>query len=123
MVHQIAFEPQQDRALCRYHLNGSKHDRPRVHDVGSGRKLEVSTTQSGTEIYTGGFFAGDTVDVGECCIKYAAFTMENQGYPEAINHPAVPSSILRPGGTYDTTTAAGAIGFAMSPVTRRSGWA
>ena len=76
----------------------------RVVDPGSGRTLEVSTTQPGTEIYTGGFFGGNTVGIGGRYGKYAAFTMETQSYPEAINHPAFPSSVLRPGQRYDTST-------------------
>lgn len=76
----------------------------RVVDPGSGRTLEVSTTQPGVQIYTGGFFDGNTVGVGGRYVKYAAFTMETQGYPEAINHPSFPSSVLAPGQTYDTTT-------------------
>ena len=79
---------------------------PAVHvvDPGSGRTMEVSTTQPGTQIYTSGFFGGKTIGIGGRYVKYAAFTMETQGYPEAINHPAFPSSVLRPGQRYDTTT-------------------
>ena len=76
----------------------------RVVDPASGRTLDVSTTQPGADIYTGGFFSGDTVGIGGRYAKYAAFTMETQGYPGAINHPAFPSSVLRPGQRYDTTT-------------------
>ena len=76
----------------------------RAVDPGSGRTLEVSTTQPGVDIYTGGFFGGNTVGVGGRYGKYAAFTMETQGYPGAINIPRFPSSVLRPGQMYDATT-------------------
>lgn len=76
----------------------------RVLDPGSGRTLGVSTTQPGVQIYTGGFFGGSTVGIGGRYVKYAAFTMETHGFPDAINHPNFPSSVLRPGQNYDITT-------------------
>jgi aldose 1-epimerase len=37
-------------------------------------------------------------------VKYGAFCLETQHYPDSINHPEFPSVILRPGQTYKTTT-------------------
>lgn len=66
--------------------------------------MKVSTTQPGVVIYTGGFFGGNTIGIGGRYVKYAAFTMETQGYPGAISQPRFPSSVLRPGQMYDITT-------------------
>ncbi len=36
--------------------------------------------------------------------KHAAFCLETQHYPDSVNHPNFPSTILEPGQTYRTTT-------------------
>ena len=36
--------------------------------------------------------------------KHAAFCLETQHYPDSVNHPNFPSTILEPGKTYTSTT-------------------
>ena len=74
----------------------------RVKDPGSGRVMEVHTTQPGIQLYTGNF-----LDSTEECGGYgrhAAFCLETQHYPDGPNQPGFPSVILRPGETFDQTT-------------------
>jgi len=61
----------------------------RARDPQSGRVLEVRTTQPGIQLYTG---------------NPHAFALETQHYPDSVNHPNFPSTILRPGETFKSTT-------------------
>jgi aldose 1-epimerase len=76
-----------------------------VYEPHTGRLLQVWTTEPGLQFYTGNFLAGHFT--GKAGIKYAqhsAFAFEAQNYPDAINQPAFPNSILRPGQTYHQIT-------------------
>jgi aldose 1-epimerase len=61
----------------------------RARDPQSGRVLEVRTTQPGIQLYTG---------------NPQGFALETQHYPDSVNHPNFPSTILRPGKTFKSTT-------------------
>jgi aldose 1-epimerase len=65
----------------------------RVYEPQSGRVLELWTDQPGLQFYTGTFLSGlHRPDEGLC--------LETQQFPDAVNHPNFPSTILRPGETY-----------------------
>jgi aldose 1-epimerase len=36
--------------------------------------------------------------------KFGAFCLETQHFPDSINHPAFPSTVLRPGETFTSAT-------------------
>ncbi len=76
-----------------------------VTDSISGRKLEVYTTEPGLQFYTGNFLDGSikTID-GKAINKNAALCLETQHYPDSPNKPSFPSTILRPGEKYHTST-------------------
>lgn len=77
----------------------------RVHAPESGRVMEVHTTEPGLQFYSGNFLDG--TDVGKGGVAYAhrfGFCMETQHFPDSPNQPAFPSTVLRPGENYDTTT-------------------
>ncbi|MSU04837.1 MAG: galactose mutarotase [Pedosphaera sp.] len=77
----------------------------RVNEPKSGRTLEVSTTEPGVQLYTANHMNGSVVGTGGVSYpQYGAFCLETQHYPDSVNHPAFPSSILRPGSAYKTTT-------------------
>ena len=61
----------------------------RARDPQSGRVLEVRTTQPGIQLYTG---------------NRSAFALETQHFPDSVNHTNFPSTILRPGETFKSTT-------------------
>ena len=73
----------------------------RVYDPGSGRVLEVSTTQPGVQFYTGNFLDGTvTGKKGHVYKRRNAFCLETQHYPDSPNHPDFPNTILKPGETF-----------------------
>jgi len=77
-----------------------------VYDPGSGRVMEVWTTQPGVQFYTGNFLNGQLVNTpGNVKYnKHAALCLETQHYPDSPNQPSFPTTILKPGETYSQTT-------------------
>jgi aldose 1-epimerase len=77
----------------------------RATDPKSGRVMEVRTTESAVQLYTGNFLNGSLTGKGGWAYQqYAGFCLETQGFPDAVNQPAFPSIIIRPGQTYRQTT-------------------
>ncbi len=77
-----------------------------VHEPGTGRTMDVSTTQPGTQFYTGNFLDGSiTGKGGKVYGKRSGFCLETQHFPDSPNKPQFPSTILRPGDTYSQSTA------------------
>jgi aldose 1-epimerase len=76
----------------------------RVYDPTSGRVLEVDTTEPGVQFYTGNFLDGTPGKHGHSYKSRDAFCLETQHYPDSPNKPNFPSTILRPGKTYHSTT-------------------
>ena len=74
----------------------------RVVDPDSGRTLVVETTQPGMQLYTANHLPGDASSAGHG--GHEAFCLETQHYPDAPNHEAFPSTLLRPGQTLRETT-------------------
>ena len=77
----------------------------RAEHPGSGRVLEVSTTQPGIQFYSGNHLDG-TVK-GKNGVVYgfrSGFCLETQHFPDSPNQPAFPSTELSPGQTYRSTT-------------------
>ena len=76
----------------------------RVVEPKTGRVMEVHTTQPGVQLYTakglGDRLGGDGKPYG----PYHGFCLETQHYPDAPNRPAFPSTLLRPGETYEQVT-------------------
>ncbi len=76
-----------------------------VFEPDSGRVLQVWTEEPGIQFYGGNFLDGSYAGKGGRPYVYrGGFCLETQHYPDSPNQPAFPSTILRPGGTYRTTT-------------------
>ena len=76
-----------------------------VYEPKSGRVMEVFTTEPGLQFYTGNFLDGTVKGKGGIAYpQRAAFCMETQHYPDSPNKPAFPTTELKPGQTYHTTT-------------------
>jgi aldose 1-epimerase len=76
-----------------------------LHDPASGRTMEVLTTEPGMQFYSGNFLDGS--DFGKGGVAYGHRTglcLETQHFPDSPNQPAFPSTVLRPGETYRSTT-------------------
>jgi aldose 1-epimerase len=77
----------------------------RVCEPGSGRVMEVHTTQPGVQLYTANYLDGSlTGKRGMAYQQHSALCLETQHFPDSVNQPAFPSVILRPGQTYRHTT-------------------
>lgn len=76
-----------------------------LYDPPSGRVLDVLTTEPGLQFYTGNFLDGTlTGRSGKKYLHRGALTLETQHYPDSPNHPEFPSTILRPGKPFHSTT-------------------
>ncbi|SCF95890.1 aldose epimerase family protein [Streptomyces sp. Ncost-T10-10d] len=72
-----------------------------LYDAVSGRVLTVTTTEPGMQLYTADHFDGRPF--GPC----AGIALETQHFPDSPNRPEFPSTVLRPGGEYVSTTVYG----------------
>ena len=71
----------------------------------SGRQLTVLTTEPGIQFYGGNFLDGTLVGTsGRMYRQGDGFALETQHYPDSPNHANFPSTVLRPGQLYQTTT-------------------
>jgi aldose 1-epimerase len=76
----------------------------RVYEPGSGRILEVVSTEPALQFYTGNFLDGTLKGKGGWVYQFRnGFCMEPQHYPDSPNKPAFPSTLLKPGETYKNT--------------------
>lgn len=90
-------------------LDGARTRRPalaaRLRDPGSGRVLEIHTTEPGVQLYTAnGFPAGVR---GKGGVRYGprcAVALETQHFPDSPNQQHFPPTILRPGETFTSRT-------------------
>jgi aldose 1-epimerase len=76
-----------------------------VTDPDSGRKMTVETTQPGVQFYTSNHLDGTfTTRHGVKAVVHSALCLETQHFPDSPNHPAFPSTLLRPGQAFHETT-------------------
>ena len=90
-----------------YVLNkpGLRNVAAKAFSAGSGRLLELFTTEPAVQLYTGNFLDGTLKGKGgRIYQKRSAFCLETEHYPDSPNHPAFPSVVLNPGQKYSTTT-------------------
>lgn len=71
----------------------------------SGRVVTIRTNKPGLQVYTANYFDGTTIGAqGKPYLKHGAVALETQFFPDSVNHPHFPDSILVPGKTYDYRT-------------------
>ncbi|PYC79548.1 galactose-1-epimerase [Streptomyces tateyamensis] len=70
----------------------------------SGRRLECHTTEPGVQVYTGNHFDGTTGPADAPHGRHAGIALETQHYPDSPHRPDYPSTVLRPGERYRSTT-------------------
>jgi aldose 1-epimerase len=76
-----------------------------VYEPTTGRELQVWTTEPGVQFYTGNFL--DAAIIGKSGKPYprrSGFCLETQHYPDSPNKPNFPTTTLRKGVTYHSTT-------------------
>jgi len=82
----------------------------RLSDPVSGRIMEVYTTEPGMQLYTGNFLTGQGPDIGKGGKSYpvrSAVCLETQHFPDSPNKPSFPTTTLRPGQWFTSTTVYG----------------
>jgi len=72
---------------------------------GAGRRMELSTSASGVQFYSGNFLDGSIAAAqgtkdGATYHKHGGLCLETQGFPNAVNCSAFPTNVLNPGETY-----------------------
>jgi aldose 1-epimerase len=76
-----------------------------VYEPTSGRVMEVYTKEPGVQFYSGNFLDGTITGKGGTVYRHRwGFCLETQHYPDSPNKPNFPTTILRPGRTYETVT-------------------
>jgi aldose 1-epimerase len=76
-----------------------------VEDPTSGRILEISTDQPGIQFYAGNFLNGSLIGAGGKMYRQSdGFALETQHFPDSPNQPNFPSTELKPGEEFKSTT-------------------
>jgi aldose 1-epimerase len=76
-----------------------------VREPRSGRVLEVLTTEPGLQFYTANSLDGSLVGKGGSrYVLHGAFCLETQHFPDSPHEPDFPSTVLRPGEIFHSTT-------------------
>ncbi|MFF3874329.1 aldose epimerase family protein [Streptomyces sp. NPDC001978] len=76
-----------------------------LRDPDSGRTLRIATDQPGLQFYSGNFLDGTLTGTGGRTYRQGdALCLETQHFPDSPNHANFPSTVLRPGRTYRTST-------------------
>jgi len=76
-----------------------------VYEPTTGRVMEVWTTEPGVQFYTGNFLDGSRPGKsGKAYPRRSGLCLETQHYPDSPNRPNFPTTTLRKGATYRSTT-------------------
>jgi aldose 1-epimerase len=85
--------------------DGSPRFAARLRDPESGRTLEIRTTEPGMQLYTGNTFDRGAPGKGGCVYeRHAAVALETQHFPDSPNQSQFPTTVLRPGAEFLSTT-------------------
>ena len=77
----------------------------RVYEPLTGRTLEIRTTEPGIQFYSGNFLDGTIKGKGGRVYgQRAGFCLETQHFPDSPNQSTFPSTMLRPGEQYRSST-------------------
>jgi len=71
-----------------------------AYDRKSGRLMEIRTTQPGVQLYTANWIDNEKGKEGKKYQRREAFCLETQHFPDAVNKPYFPSTILKQGKEY-----------------------
>ncbi|OIV90279.1 hypothetical protein TanjilG_08316 [Lupinus angustifolius] len=67
-----------------------------VHDKKSGRVMKISTNAHGLQFYTANFVKNEKGKDGFVYQPRSALCLETQAFPDSVNHPNFPSTIVTP---------------------------
>ncbi|HEU5289780.1 MAG TPA: aldose epimerase family protein [Cyclobacteriaceae bacterium] len=76
-----------------------------LYDPGSGRLMEISTTEPGIQFYSGNFLDGTITGKGGVIYNFrTGLCLETQHYPDSPNRSEFPTTTLNPGEEYRSKT-------------------
>lgn len=76
-----------------------------LYEPKSGRLLEVRTTEPGVQFYSGNFLDGTAHGKEGKVYNYrTGMCLETQHFPDSPNHPDFPTTVLKPGQRFHSTT-------------------
>jgi aldose 1-epimerase len=76
-----------------------------VYEPSSGRVLTILTTEPGVQFYSGNFLDGTAHGKsGKAYVHRSGFCLETQHFPDSPNHPNFPSTVLKPGEVFQSTS-------------------
>lgn len=75
-----------------------------VRHPASGRTMEIHTTEPAVQLYTANHLKDAPGKKDHTYPARSAFCLETQHYPDSPNHPHFPTTTLRPGETFNSTT-------------------
>lgn len=85
--------------------DGSMKLQASLYEAKSGRFMEVLTEEPSVQFYCGNFLDGSLTGKGGVVYNHrTGLCLETEHYPDSPNQPDFPSTILRPGETYETKT-------------------
>ncbi len=110
-IHQLPPQPEfrnpggYDHNMVLNDYTGALSLAARVYEPSSGRIMEVFTTEPAMQLYTGNFLDGTIIGKnGVVYEKHFGLCIETQHYPDSVNRPEFPSTILDPDEIYATAT-------------------
>lgn len=76
-----------------------------AYDPSTGRVMEVFTDQPGVQLYTANHLDGSIIGKGgKAYPARGAFCLETQHFPDSPNKPNFPTTVLKPGEKFQSTT-------------------
>ncbi len=97
---QLRYGAGYDHNFVLRHRTGTQGLAAIVHDPGSGRVMEIFTTEPGVQLYTANWIDNEAGKGGKRYARRWSFCLETQHFADAINKPHFPSTILKPGEKY-----------------------
>jgi len=102
---QLKFGSGYDHNWIINNYDGSLQTAAKLYDPESGRSMEVLTTEPGIQFYSGNFLDGSTIGRGNIPYDFrTALCLETQHFPDSPNHSNFPSTVIKPGVEYNSTT-------------------
>jgi aldose 1-epimerase len=93
-----------DHSFAVYGAQGVLRRAARVVEPTTGRVLEVHTTEPAIQLYSGNFLGAMRGKAGAEYHRRSGFCLETQHHPDSPNQPAFPTTTLRAGARYHSTT-------------------
>jgi aldose 1-epimerase len=91
--------------VLRHRLPGALDGTVILYDPAGGRQLTLTTTEPGVQVYSANNLNGGMVSATGATLRATdGLALETEHYPDSPNHPAFPTTQLRPGQIFTSTT-------------------